>query len=65
MGQTIAELIATLPEEERAVLTLHYMRNLSVAQIASTLGVPERSVMAVLASARAKLSSAFNFPSGS
>jgi RNA polymerase sigma factor (sigma-70 family) len=62
---TLAELIDSLPEEERVVLTLHYMRQLSVTEIAGRIGVPERAVSAVLASARARLSSAFNFPSGS
>lgn len=63
--QTLADLIATLPEEERVVLTLHYMRQLSAIEIAKTLRVPERSVNAVLAAGRARLSSALNFPSGS
>lgn len=64
-SQTLAELIATLPEEERVVLTLHYLRQQSSAEIAVKIGVPERAVSAVLASGRARLSAAFNFPSGS
>lgn len=63
--QTLADLIAALPEEERVVLTLHFMRQLSTTEIASSLGVPERAVNAVLASGRARLSAALNFPSGS
>lgn len=65
MDQTLSELIATLPEEERVILTLHFMRQLSVPQIASAIGVPERSVSAVLASGRARLSAVLNFPPGS
>jgi RNA polymerase sigma factor (sigma-70 family) len=64
-SQTLAELIAALPEEERVVLTLHYLRQQTAAQIAVKIGVPERAVSAVLASGRARLSAAFNFPSGS
>jgi RNA polymerase sigma factor (sigma-70 family) len=62
---TLTELIDSLPEEERVVLTLHYMRQLSTAEIAGKIGVPEGAVSAVLASGRARLSSAFNFPLGS
>ena len=64
-NQTLAELIEALPEEERIVLTLHFMRRLSTAQIATKIGVPENAVIAVLSSGRARLSSALNFPSGS
>ena len=64
-NQTLAEFIAALPEEERIVLTLHFLRQNSIADIAAQIGVPERAVSAVLASGRARLSSAFNFPLGS
>jgi RNA polymerase sigma factor (sigma-70 family) len=63
VDQTLSELIATLPEEERVVLTLHYLRQLSIAEIAGAIGVPERSINAVLASGRTKLSSALNIQS--
>lgn len=59
---TLAELIASLPEEERVILTLHFLKNQSIDAIAATLGVPERSVHAVLASGRSRLSAIFNFP---
>ena len=39
-GKTIAELINTLPEEERLILTLHLVRMISAAEIAEKLGVP-------------------------
>jgi hypothetical protein len=38
--KTIAELIATLPEEERLILTLHLVNMVSVSEIAEKLGVP-------------------------
>ena len=63
VGQTLSELIATLPEEERVILTLHFLRQLPVAEISGKLGVPERAVNAVLASGRARLHAALNLPS--
>lgn len=53
--QTLAQLLASLPEEERIILTLYYLRSLSVAQIAAALSVPERSVLVIIASGRAHL----------
>jgi len=60
---TLAELIASLPEEERVILMLHFVKNLSVREIAAKIGVPERSVSTVLASGRARLRSTLDFPS--
>jgi len=60
---TLADVIASLPEEERVILILHYVKNQSTVEIAAKLGVPERSVLSVLASGRARLSASFNFPS--
>jgi RNA polymerase sigma factor (sigma-70 family) len=57
---TLVEYIAALPEEERVILTLHYLKNHSVMEIASRLGVPERSVSQVLAAGRARIASLFN-----
>lgn len=57
---TLIEYIAALPEEERVILTLHYLKDHSVEQIASKLGVPERAVAKVLAAGRARLASLFN-----
>jgi RNA polymerase sigma factor (sigma-70 family) len=59
---TLVDLISSLPEEERIILVLHFVKNLSTAQIAEKLGVPERSVIAVLISGRSRLSAAFDFP---
>ena len=62
---TLTEFIDSLPEEERVVLTLYFVKRFSVAEIATTIGVPERAISAVLSSGRARMSAVFNFPSGS
>jgi DNA-directed RNA polymerase specialized sigma24 family protein len=54
--QTIAELLSSLPEEERIILTLHYLRGKSAGDIASLLQVPERSVLAVIESGKRRIS---------
>ena len=53
--QTLAELLASLPEEERVILTLFYLRSFSVTQIAVTLAVPERAVLVIINSGRSHL----------
>ena len=53
--ETIAQLLASLPEEERIILTLHYLRGKSSADIAALLQVPERAVIAVITSGKARL----------
>ncbi|MEI6843904.1 MAG: sigma factor-like helix-turn-helix DNA-binding protein [Actinomycetes bacterium] len=58
MAQTLAQLLASLPEEERIILTLHYLRGLSSAQIAQMLHVPEAAVAGVIATGRARLTAA-------
>lgn len=54
--QTLADALASLPEEERIILTLHYLKSMSAAEIASLLGVPERSVTAIINQGKARLS---------
>ena len=54
-GKTIAELINTLPEEERLILTLHLVKIISGVEISKKLGVPERAVITVIASGRSRL----------
>jgi RNA polymerase sigma factor (sigma-70 family) len=56
MSQSIAELIASLPEEERIILTLHYLGGKSTAEIAEILSVPEKSVAVVIDSGKKRLS---------
>jgi RNA polymerase sigma factor (sigma-70 family) len=45
-----------LPDEERIILTMHYLKSMSAAEIASMLGVPERSVEAIIKQGKARLS---------
>jgi RNA polymerase sigma factor (sigma-70 family) len=54
--QTLAQALATLPEEERIILTMHYLKSMSAADIASLLGVPERSVEAIIRQGKSRLS---------
>jgi DNA-directed RNA polymerase specialized sigma24 family protein len=54
--QTIAELLSSLPEEERIILTLHYLRGKSAGDIATLLAVPERAVLAVIESGKRRIS---------
>jgi DNA-directed RNA polymerase specialized sigma24 family protein len=53
--QTLADLLASLPEEERIILTLHYLRSKSSSDISTLLSVPERSVIVVIESGKARL----------
>jgi RNA polymerase sigma factor (sigma-70 family) len=54
--QTLAQALATLPEEERIILTMHYLKSMSAANIASILGVPERSVEVIIRQGKSRLS---------
>jgi RNA polymerase sigma factor (sigma-70 family) len=54
--QTLAQALATLPEEERIILTMHYLKSMSAADIASILGVPERSVEVIIRQGKSRLS---------
>jgi len=53
--QTLADLLASLPEEERIILTLHYLRSKTTLEIAALLSVPDRAVLAVIESGKARL----------
>ncbi|TSA47069.1 MAG: sigma-70 family RNA polymerase sigma factor [Actinomycetales bacterium] len=53
---TLAEVLASLPEEERFILTMHYLRSMSSAEIAELLSVPVRAVDAVITTGKARLS---------
>ena len=55
--QTIAELIAALPEEERIILTLHYLKGRSAESISEQLHVPERSVQALIEAGKRRITS--------
>jgi len=56
---TLADVLAALPEEERFILTMHYLRQMSPDQIAQLLSVPEQAVEGVIASGKARLSEIF------
>jgi RNA polymerase sigma factor (sigma-70 family) len=56
----IRELLESLPEEERFILSLHYLKSMSADEIASTLGVPEKAVQGVITAGKARLLSALN-----
>ena len=53
---TLAEVLASLPEEERFILTMHYLRSMSSVEIAELLSVPVRAVDAVITTGKARLS---------
>lgn len=54
-SETLAALLASLPEEERVILTLHYVKSLSSAEIAALLNVPERAVSRLIIAGRGRL----------
>lgn len=58
--ETLAQLLASLPEEERIILTLHYRKNFSHAEIATMLRVPEQAVIHVITAGRSRLTSRLN-----
>jgi len=55
-SQSLADALASLPDEERIILTMHYLKSMSAPEIASMLGVPERSVEAIIKQGKARLS---------
>lgn len=56
----ITDLLASLPEEERFILSMHYLKGMSEMEIAKTLGVPQRAVNSVITSGKTRLLSALN-----
>jgi RNA polymerase sigma factor (sigma-70 family) len=52
---SLTDALAQLPEEERIILTLHYLRSMPSDEIAKLLGVPEKSVIAVMASGKGRI----------
>jgi DNA-directed RNA polymerase specialized sigma subunit len=52
---SLADALAQLPEEERIILTLHYLRSMPSDEIAKLLGAPEKSVIAVMASGKGRI----------
>jgi RNA polymerase sigma factor (sigma-70 family) len=52
---TLAQVLESLPEEERIILTLHYLKSMSSQEIAAMLHVPTRSVEGVISSGKTRL----------
>ena len=59
-SETLAQMIANLPEEERVVLTLHYVKSLSPAEIAALLNVPEGAISRLIIAGRTRLAAHLN-----
>ena len=51
----IERAVAALPRRQREVVTLHYLADLSIKDVAATLGIRESSVTSHLAAARTAL----------
>ena len=58
---SLKEVLASLPEEERVILTLYYLRSMPSDQIALLLAVPEKSVCAVIVTGKARLGAHLGF----
>ncbi len=59
-SETLAQYLASLPEEERVILTLHYVKSLSSAEIAAMLNVPEGAIARLIAAGRGRLAARLN-----
>lgn len=55
-SQSLSDALASLPEEERIILIMHCVRSISAGEIAAILGVPVRSVEAIIGLGKARLS---------
>jgi RNA polymerase sigma factor (sigma-70 family) len=54
-GETLSQLLQGLPEEERFILTLHYIKGRTSQEIADALGVPLRAVDSMINSGKARI----------
>ena len=59
-SETLAQFLASLPEEERIILTLYYLRSLTCAEIADILHVPEKAIVGIIVIGRRRLTSRLN-----
>lgn len=59
-SETLAQLLASLPEEERVILTLHYVKSLAPDEIAAMLNVPEGAVLRLISVGRGRLTAHLN-----
>jgi RNA polymerase sigma factor (sigma-70 family) len=60
----LQDLLSSLPEEERIILTLFYVKSQTAEEIASLLGVPMRAVESVLQMGRQRLLAALGIEGG-
>ncbi len=60
----VHDLLSSLPEEERIILTLFYVKSQTAEEIASLLGVPMRAVESVLQMGRQRLLAALGIEGG-
>ena len=60
LGQRLRRAVAKLPEREAAVFSLRYFEDLSLAEIAETLGIGYAAAGTALSRARAKLERNFH-----
>lgn len=58
----IERAVARLPRRQRQVITLYYLADLAVAEVAAVLGISESSVKAHLSAARAALKTHLEVP---
>jgi RNA polymerase sigma-70 factor (ECF subfamily) len=58
-ARTRASLVAALSEAQRTAVTLHYLEDRPVLEVAQAMGVPENTVKTHLARARAAMREAF------
>ena len=59
---SLAELLASLPDEERFILSLHYVKGMNTDQIAVSLDVPQKAVVSVIEQGKKRLLTALDFP---
>ncbi len=59
---SIAELLSSLPDEERFILSLHYVKGMPTIEIANTLGVPHKVINTVIERGKKRLLAALDFP---
>jgi RNA polymerase sigma-70 factor (ECF subfamily) len=57
-GDRFWSAVRALPERQRAVVALHYLEDLPVAEVAHTLEIPAGTVKSTLSAARAALAAA-------
>lgn len=65
LQQNILDAVGQLPEEQRSILLLVSLEDMSYAQVAAVLGIPIGTVMSRLSRARERLRQILEHPGGS